>query len=138
MTSPVARLTQFHAANKLLLLAHSESTMRELGRLLANNDGLTAAELEQRYHAGFEHAMKQTPRRGHLVNALLHGFGLVSDQVSAEERAEFVALVERFGAGERVGGEAVARLRRWAEEYGAPWLAGQTLLGDEGRRLVEG
>jgi uncharacterized protein YbgA (DUF1722 family) len=124
----MAELTAFHAANKLLLLAHSEMEMRRLGRLLANASGLDIEDVAVLYGHGFAAALAEPASRGGVVNALLHGFGVVSDGLEPAERQAFLAQVEAYAEGRSGSTAARAQLRTWAEGQDADWLAAQTLL----------
>jgi uncharacterized protein YbgA (DUF1722 family) len=127
----IARLSEFHAANKLLLLAHSELEMRRLGRLVANATRLGADDAALLYSRGYEQALASPAHRGGVVNALLHGFGVVSDALSREDRERFLLLVEAFAAGAITLDEPRTLLRTWAKQQGASWLEAQTLLSTD-------
>lgn len=127
----IAELSRFHAENKLLLLAHSEAGMRRLGRLVANAERLPAETVARLYRRGFDDAMSRPARRGGVVNALLHGFGVVTETLSAESRALFLGLVEAYAARSITSEEPRALLRQWAADAGEEWLAAQTLLDVE-------
>ena len=96
LPASMAALVRFHQDSKLLLLAHSEAGMRALGRVVANAGGLTAAESLVCYRDEFQRALGTPPRRGSVVNALLHAFGHLSEQLRPEERRVFIAAVQRY------------------------------------------
>ncbi len=124
----MAGLVRFHAANKLLLLAHSERWMRVLGRVVANEEGLPVERVVAQYEAGFTRAVAVARTVGGTVDALLHGFGHVSDRLAAEERGRFVHAVEEYRLGAAPLEEPLGLLRGWAAAWGTPWLAEQTFL----------
>jgi uncharacterized protein YbgA (DUF1722 family) len=124
----MAALVDFHAASKLLLMACAEAEMRHLGRVIANADRLPAATVKQAYREGFVHALAAPPTPGGMVNALLHGFGVVSDALSADERKTFLELIDRCAEGPAAWTEAQRLLHEWAARHGAAWLEAQSLL----------
>jgi uncharacterized protein YbbK (DUF523 family) len=57
-------LVSFHAAHKLILLAHSPKALPELGRLVAQAKGMPRAELRRAYHEGFMNTLAILAERG--------------------------------------------------------------------------
>lgn len=127
----MAGLVRFHADNKLLLLARSERWLRVLGRVVANAERLPPEEVSRRYADGFARAVAAPRRSGGDVDALLHGFGHVSERLSPEERRRFLTSAEAYRTG-RTGLDApLELLRGWATEGGPAWLSRQTFLAGD-------
>ena len=72
----LSRLTDFHAAHKLTLLAHSERHLRLLGRLLAEAGNGSPEAVTTRYGSAFMEALKQPATRKTNTNALQAHDGL--------------------------------------------------------------
>ena len=81
----VADLAAFHARYKLLLLVHSEPSMRALGRLVAGASGLPAGEAWTNYGPLFREALARLPGRRTHLNVLQHAAGYVTDSPSPED-----------------------------------------------------
>jgi uncharacterized protein YbgA (DUF1722 family)/uncharacterized protein YbbK (DUF523 family) len=113
----LADLVAFHAAHKLLLMAHSPAAYSHLGRLVATAKGQPLEALRQRYADGFMGALAVLATRGRHANVLQHMLGYVSPALDGEERAEIDALIDDY--------------RREL----APLLAPLTLLRHHVRRL---
>jgi uncharacterized protein YbgA (DUF1722 family) len=124
----MAALIEFHASSKLLLMACAEAEMRRLGRVVANADRLPAEAVKHVYREGFVRALAAPPTPGGMVNALLHGFGVVSDALSASERKAFIELIDRCAVSPAAWPEAQRLLHAWAAQHGAAWLEAQSLL----------
>jgi uncharacterized protein YbbK (DUF523 family)/uncharacterized protein YbgA (DUF1722 family) len=124
----MAALVRFHQDSKLLLMSHSEVGMRELGRVVANGNRITLAEAAARYREGFARALSRPPRRGALVNALLHAFGHVSEALGPAERRVFLAALQRFRREQESVDGPLELLRAWNARSELGWLAGQTLF----------
>src|SRR5689334_16731391 len=77
----VGDVVRFHAAHKLLLLAHATDAYRHLGRLVAAASHIPRRDMEQRYVARFMQALVQlaTPRRH--TNVLQHMAGYFKDRL---------------------------------------------------------
>ncbi len=68
-------LVAFHAANKLLLLAASQTVMREMGQLVASRAKKEPAELFFHYRHLLCAALTQVPRYTSNINVLEHALG---------------------------------------------------------------
>ena len=62
------------------------------------------------------------------MNALLHAFGHISEQISVEERRVFLAALQRFRLEQASVDGPMELLRAWNTRSRLAWLAGQTLL----------
>jgi uncharacterized protein YbgA (DUF1722 family)/uncharacterized protein YbbK (DUF523 family) len=121
-------LMDFHAANKLLLLAHSETGMRELGRLVANPERLHPAEVKRRYVEGFSRALARPPRARPIINALMHAMGHFSRVLIPAEKELFLQTLSEVREGRSSLEAPRALLLAWTLRYGAEWLEGQSLF----------
>jgi uncharacterized protein YbgA (DUF1722 family)/uncharacterized protein YbbK (DUF523 family) len=132
----IGALVDFHARNKLLLMAYSERRMRELGRIVANRDGADAGPLGERYRDVMAAALARPPREGPNVNVLMHALGHVSDGLVSAERADFLWQVEDYRTRRLPLSALQARLASWAARLGVDYLEGQTYLAPFPRELV--
>lgn len=92
----VAALTQFHASHKLLMMCFHQQMMRQCGRIASNSQGLPLSEMIGQYADVFRDALARQPRQSNIVNALYHGFGWVSEGLSAAEKKLFIDAVEEY------------------------------------------
>jgi uncharacterized protein YbgA (DUF1722 family)/uncharacterized protein YbbK (DUF523 family) len=123
-----AALMDFHASSKLLLLAHSEVGVREMGRIVANHERLAPGEVKRRYSLAFAHAMARPPRPGPIVNALMHAAGHFSEQLVPAEKRFFLETLEDVRTGRGSLTAPLALIRGWIARYEVGWLQGQTLF----------
>ena len=130
------RLVEFHAANKFLLLAHSETSMRQLGRIVANAERLPFAAVAAGYRRELARALAAPARFTAGINMLQHAFGFVSDGLGAEERAHFLELLEEFRRGKLPMSAPLAPLRSWVVRFAEAYLAQQTFFEPFPRQLV--
>jgi uncharacterized protein YbgA (DUF1722 family)/uncharacterized protein YbbK (DUF523 family) len=121
-----AAVVDFHARNKLLLMAHSEKRMRMLGRLVAGAGDTPLGRLHDEYREGLAAALARPARAGANVNVLMHALGYVSDDLAPGERQQFLATLDAYRAG-TVGLEAPKSIvGAWAARFEVPYLAGQS------------
>lgn len=92
-----AALVRFHTEHKFLVLAHSQTALRELGRMIANlkrNVDQTADAYVQR----LMQALSRPAKRGNQVNALQHVAGFFRDALDAHDRKELNEAIEGYGS----------------------------------------
>ncbi len=93
------RLVAFHAAHKLLLLAHSPDAYRRLGRLVAGAAAADRRSLRAEYEEGFMDALAVLATRGRQMNVLQHMAGYVRDRLDAASREELQQAIADYRAG---------------------------------------
>ncbi len=131
-----AALVGYHARNKLLLMAHNQTRMRALGRLVAQAGTAPRPQLVDEYRAGLGAALARPARAGSDVNVLMHALGHVSDHLTAREREHFLATLESYRQGKVPLSAANALVGAWAARFEVPYLAGQTFFAPYPLELV--
>lgn len=132
------RLTDFHARHKLTLLAHSETHMRLLGRLLAKAKTAPLDRVTARYGTLFMEALKQPATTGTNTNALQHAAGFLSHRMDPEERKRLAALVDDYRRGLVPLSAPLALLRRHAAEQGDVYVLRQSFLDERSTARIRG
>lgn len=93
-------LVAFHSRHKLLVMAHSQSAYRELGRMVANAGNEAIHDLGQRYLHRLMAAIAQpAPRSGH-ANVLYHLMGYLKEALDSGDKAELGDVIERYRTGQ--------------------------------------
>ena len=129
-------LVDFHARNKLLLMAHNQTRMRALGRLVAEAGTAPRRRLVEEYRAGLGAALARPARAGSNVNVLMHALGHVSDHLSAPERTHFLDTLEAYRQGKVPLSAPHSIVGAWAARFEIPYLAGQTFFAPYPAPLV--
>jgi uncharacterized protein YbgA (DUF1722 family)/uncharacterized protein YbbK (DUF523 family) len=93
------RLVAFHAAHKLLLMAHDPAAGRRLGALVARVKERPLGRVVAEYGAGFMDALRRHATPARHTNVLEHMQGYLSAGLSADERRELVALIADYRRG---------------------------------------
>ena len=137
-------LVHFHAAHKLLLMAYSETTMRALGRIVANADKQSIGRISELYGNYFRKAFNEVPRQTTPINVLTHTLGYFKKKLSAREKRHFLETLEAYRLGRTPLSGAVSILRSWIIRFESEYLRDQTFfnpfpedlmaLDDSGRR----
>lgn len=122
-------LTQFHAAHKFQLMAHSQQGMRRLGAMLGRaNEYPGTHELGEAYWSEFSEVMKRTPSRRNHTNVLSHMAGFVSDRVDTGDRAELSEAIESYRLERIPLIVPVTLIRHYVRRLDIQYLKGQVYL----------
>ena len=116
----IGDLVSFHAAHKLLLMAHSPAAYARLGRLVAGAKAAPRAALRAEYESRFMAALAEIATPGRHANVLQHMMGYVTAKLDRAQTAELDQLIADYR-------------RRLV-----PLLAPLTLLRHHVRRLAVG
>ncbi|HOI13498.1 MAG TPA: DUF523 and DUF1722 domain-containing protein [Methanoculleus sp.] len=130
-------LVQFHANNKLLLLASSQKMLREMGQLVASRAAVEPGALYERYRRMLSIALARVPRYTGNVNALHHALGYFSDRISDEEKAYCIRLIDRYRHGHATLAEPRNLLRSWVIRFREPYLMNQSFFAPYPVELVD-
>jgi uncharacterized protein YbgA (DUF1722 family) len=129
-------LVRFHAAHKLILMAHSPEAYRQLGRLVARARSVGRADLERRYTQMFMSALTviATPRRH--ANVLQHMAGYFKKRLDASSRAELGTAIDDYRRGLVPLVVPVTLLRLHVRVHSVAYLAGQRYLAPHPKELM--
>lgn len=89
-------LVSFHADHKLLLMAHSPSHARELGRIVAHAKGRPIGAVRQEYLEVFLTALKRIATVRKHVNVLQHCAGYFKRVLDSDEKQELQEVIEQY------------------------------------------
>lgn len=133
----VSDLIQFHTENKLLLAAHSQKETRILGNIVANRESQDFADQARMYRMHLAEALKRPPRYTSKANVLNHSMGYFSEELSIEEKANFLRNIERFKERRLPFSALLAVLQSWVARFGVEYLRNQTLFEPFPEELIE-
>ena len=129
-------LVAFHAAHKLLVLAHSPAHYGRLGRLAAAaGKAFTRATLEA-YHALLMEAVAVRATRGRHANVLHHMAGYFKRDLTADERAEVVEVIEEYRRGLVPLVVPITLVNHYVRRLGVRYLADQVYLRPHPKELM--
>ena len=128
-------LVDFQARNKMLLLAHSEIEMRQLGSIVANHDHLNVAEAYAAYEEHFYNALAQVPRPTATVNVLMHALGYFD--LNATEKGYFLECLDDYRSGQLPLSVPQAIIHIWSIRFQVDYLLQQTFFAPYPEDLVQ-
>src|SRR5262245_34341396 len=130
------RLVEFHARHKLLLLAHSESHVRRLGRLVAQAGKGPLPAILQQYGAAFMDGLSVPATARKHANALEHMLGYFSRQIESGERAELVEIIRKYRRGRLPLVVPMTLVRHNLNKFHVDYLLNQVYLDADPRELM--
>lgn len=141
-SSPTPRdLVQFHARNKLSLMAHSRPHYQALGRLVACcGEGLTADFLDAYGDLFMAGLQVRTTRKKH-ANVLSHIQGYLKRHLGKSDKAALTARIDDYRQGLAPLTVPLDLLRAHFRRYPCPYVEAQTYLNpypDDLMRLLHG
>jgi uncharacterized protein YbgA (DUF1722 family)/uncharacterized protein YbbK (DUF523 family) len=132
----VGDLVRFHAAHKLVLLAHSTEAYTRLGRLVAGAKSVDRGALRAQYTAGFMDALKLMATQKRHTNVLQHMAGYFKKSLDAASRAELTAAIEDYRLGLVPLIVPVTLLRHHVRAHDVEYLSTQVYLAPHPKELM--
>lgn len=132
----MGRLVDFHADNKLLLMACHQTELRTLGRIVANADTRPFEQVAADYEEHLSRALAHPPTARAQINALMHALGFFKKGLTAREKAHFLDALTQYREGRTTLSGPLTLLASWVERFGEPYLARQTYLAPYPRELM--
>jgi len=133
----IGPLVSFHAAHKLLFLAHGRRGMVLLGRIAANPEGRSVRDVITSYAEALPSAIGRNPSRGRTVDVLQHAMGCFKRSVSSEERSHFMGLLGMYRSKQLPLSACTSVLGSWIARERETYLAGQVFFRPYPVGLIE-
>lgn len=129
-------LVRFHAAERLLLLAHHPPAYGEIGRLVAAARQLPRRELAARYQAAFMQALAHKTSTGRHVKVLRQIERHLAPALEGVARCELAAAIAEFKAGRLPLIVSLTLLRHHMQRHAIEDLLLQTYLDPHPQELM--
>ncbi|MBS4015092.1 MAG: DUF523 and DUF1722 domain-containing protein [Candidatus Latescibacteria bacterium] len=130
-------LVKFHTVNKLLFMAHNQTKMRELGKIVANQEKLNIDMVLNKYESTLYELLAKAPLFASWINVLTHAFGGMTENLSKEERKFFLNMIEEY-RDERIPLSVLTKLvLSWAVRFNNEYLLEQSFLNPYPKDLIE-
>jgi uncharacterized protein YbgA (DUF1722 family)/uncharacterized protein YbbK (DUF523 family) len=130
-------LVLFQAQNKLLLMAYNQKELKILGRLVANLEKRSLAEVLKDYETHLSSALVRPPRYLSNINVLMHALGFFSKKLSAKEKAFFLDALERYRDGKIPLSVPLNLAGAWVVRFDQEYLGQQTFFDPYPEALME-
>jgi uncharacterized protein YbgA (DUF1722 family)/uncharacterized protein YbbK (DUF523 family) len=124
----VGHVVDFHTRQKLLLLSHSPSHYRSMGKLVAEGKKHSMDQLLTLYETDLLTALKLKTTLKKNINVLQHILGYFKKQLSADEKQEVLEIIEQYRSGNIPLIVPITLLNHFVRKYQEPYLMKQTYL----------
>ncbi|MDX1763587.1 MAG: DUF523 and DUF1722 domain-containing protein [bacterium] len=132
----VGRLVAFHTSLKLLVLSHSTKHYREMGRLVARGKEMPVDRLYNEYFQLLMEGLKLIATVKKNTNVLQHLMGHFKKELSADEKAELVALIGDYHGGLVPLIVPLTLLKHYVRKFKEPYLEKQFYLNPHPTELM--
>lgn len=124
----VGSLVEFHARNKLLILAHSPKHLSSMGRLVAKAREVSPEDLHARYLTLLMEALRLKATVKKHTNVLHHLMGHFKRDLSADEKQELLEVIGQYHDGTLPLIVPITLLNHYVRKYDQPYLKKQVYL----------
>jgi len=124
----MGNLVDFHTRHKLLLLSHSTTHYRQMGKLVAEGKKIPIARLSDQYEEMLTDALKlkATPKKH--INVLQHIMGYFKAQLSSDEKQELSEIFDQYVNDLVPLIVPITLLNHYVRKYQQPYLRDQIYL----------
>ncbi|MCJ7594505.1 MAG: DUF523 and DUF1722 domain-containing protein, partial [Desulfobacterales bacterium] len=124
----VGRLVAFHTENKLLILSHSQTHYRQMGKLVAAGKGAAVKGLYADYETLLLDALKLKTTVKKNINVLQHMMGYFNRDLSSDEKQELLEIIEEYRKGFVPLIVPITLFNHYVRKYVQSYLDRQTYL----------
>lgn len=119
---------QFHSRYKYVLMAHSQTAYKALGRLLADVGDKNIDTLLETYFQQFMLALAKPATRKNHTNTMLHILGYLKRDVASEARQSIVDTIEQYRQGVVPLVTPLTLLSHYIDQTGSDYIRAQRYL----------
>jgi uncharacterized protein YbgA (DUF1722 family)/uncharacterized protein YbbK (DUF523 family) len=121
-------IVDFHTRHKLLLMAHSPVHYRSMGKLVADIKSYKINEFQDVYLEQLMQATAKPATKAKHQNVLLHILGYFKQDLTSEEKAELIDIIDFYKANHYPLIVPITLLNHYVRKYDKPYLAEQYYL----------
>lgn len=122
----IGGLIKFHVRNKYMIMAHDPATLRELGRVLGNQENLPAIEVFARYGPLLSRALSCDTTIPRHVNSVMRMCGHFLARMDRRGREDLLGLVGEYRRGDIQLGRLMDAISDVVYDLDETYLANQT------------
>ncbi len=133
--SGVGGLVTFHSQHKMLIFSHSEKIYREMGKLVANQEGLNEQDLFARYLNLLQSALQIKTTTSKHINVMQHIMGYFKQELASDEKQEILELIDNYRHGLVPLIVPLTLLNHFVRKYDQAYLKQQVYLQPHPKEL---
>jgi len=124
----MAKMLQFHAQHKYLLMAHNPALYYQLGPMLSGNTDKKITQIADEYIAAFMQILTTLPTRNTHTNTLSHLQGYFKRQLNSEQRIDLANNIDKYRQGLLPLMAPLTLINHYLVLYPDPYLEQQVYL----------
>jgi uncharacterized protein YbgA (DUF1722 family)/uncharacterized protein YbbK (DUF523 family) len=124
----IGAVVDFHTRHKLLLLSHSPTHYRTMGKLVAEAKKLSIGEFYRQYESLLIEALRLKTTKKKNVNVLQHMMGYFKKDLSADEKQELLQILDDYRKELVPLIVPITLFNHYVRKYEQPYLAQQVYL----------
>ena len=121
-------LVDFHSRHKLLIMSHSPSHSKMMGKLVAEGKAFPMKDLFAQYETLLIGALRLKTTLKKNINVLQHIMGYFKKQLSSDEKQELLEIIEQYRQEYVPLIVPVTLLNHYVRKYKQPYLAQQVYI----------
>jgi uncharacterized protein YbgA (DUF1722 family)/uncharacterized protein YbbK (DUF523 family) len=129
-------LIDFHSRYKFLLLSYNEGNLRKMGKIVANNERITAGQILKEYEKIFKKTFKRFPRHNNSINVLMHIMGYFKDKLKPTEKQFYLNVLDSYKKGKLPLSTPLYIAKEWIIKYENEYLGKQVFFERYPKDLV--
>jgi uncharacterized protein YbgA (DUF1722 family)/uncharacterized protein YbbK (DUF523 family) len=133
----IGDLVTFHSHNKYLLMAYHQKNQNILGRIVANHDKKPVGDVIEDYYKFLKLTLEKPLRRGSNINMLMHLLGYFKNNLSKEEKAYFLDMLEQYSQKKIPFSVPISIIYSWVVRFNEPYLSQQTIFVPYPREILD-
>lgn len=126
--SNMRNLIDFHSDYKYLLMSYSPGYLKKMGPIVANRHKDPFQKILQNYKTLLYKALCVQPKIGRNINMLLHLFGYFSKDLTADEKAYFLDILEDYHEKRIPYSVPLNLIHAWVIRFDEPYLKRQRIF----------
>ena len=124
----IKELVQFHAENKLLLMAYNQKELKVMGQIAANHEKEKIEVIFAEYEEHLNKALANPVKYRATINVMMHALGYFSKKLSSDEKRFFLNYLEEYRREQVPLSVPLSLLRSYIVRFKEEYLARQTFF----------
>jgi uncharacterized protein YbgA (DUF1722 family)/uncharacterized protein YbbK (DUF523 family) len=130
------KLVEFHTQHKFNILAHDETTYRQLGRMVAELNKNNLQAVANNYVDLLMAGLKKSATRKRHTNVLMHVMGFFKNQLSGDDKQEILELLEAYRKGQLPLIVPITMIKHHLRRYPHPYIEQQYYMNPYPEELM--
>ncbi|MCD5323983.1 MULTISPECIES: YbgA family protein [Pontibacillus] len=131
------KLVAFHSENKYLFMSYNQTTLKDMGRIVANHNQLSMEEVLDSYEEKLGWMLRRAPSRKSNVNVCQHIMGYFKNELTRQEKRYFLEELDKYYEEKIPLSTILGILKSWVIRFDDEYLLSQTYFQPYPEDLVE-